>query len=184
LDDCYAATEYIAQHGGEFNIDPSRLVVAGDSAGGTLAVSVAIKARDAKGPQIIGQVLIYPVLDDACDSDSYHSFASGYGLSRSDMQWFWKQYLGDEKSGVYAVPSKANSLEGLPSTTIITAGYDVLRDEAERFAANLELAGVSVRLRRYDSMIHGFVHFAGAFDRGLKATTEIAVDIKNNFESH
>ncbi len=183
LDDCYAATEYVAQHGDELNIDSKHLVVVGDSAGGTLAVSVAIKARNSQGPKIAGQVLIYPVLDSRCNSASYQSFASGYGLTRADMLWFWKQYLGDHKTGVYAVPAKAKSLDGLPPTTIITAGYDVLRDEAEQFAAKLREAGVPVELRRYDSMIHGFVHFAGAFDRGLEATTELSVDLKRHFES-
>jgi len=178
LDDCYAVTKYVSERGSELNVDVERVIVAGDSAGGTLAMAVAVKARNTHGPKIVGQVLIYPALDNRCDSDSYTSFAEGYGLTRADMQWFWQQYLADHNAGVYAVPAKAQSLTGLPPTTIVLAGYDVLRDEGDRLATALEKAGVPIKVHRYDDMIHGFVHFAGAFDRGHHATQAVCQDIQ------
>ncbi len=174
FDDCYAATEYIFSHAEEFHVDPNRLLVAGDSAGGNLAAAVAIKARNTKGPMIHAQVLIYPVLDSDCSSPSYASFAKGYGLTKEDMLWFWKAYLGEKKIGAYSAPIKAHSFTSLPKTLIITAQCDVLRDEGEQYAAKLESAGVAVTHRRYDGVIHGFVHFSGAIDAGKRATTEIA----------
>ncbi len=181
--DCYEAVQYVQSHGDELQIDPARLIVCGDSAGGNLAAAVAIKARNESGPKILAQVLIYPVLDPACDSQSYLSFADGYGLTRDDMKWFWQQYAGNREGGVYLSPSRADSLRGLPPALVITAQCDVLRDEAESYAANLKDAGVSVNHRRYDGAIHGFVHFAGAMDIGKQATTEIAAEIRHLFDS-
>jgi acetyl esterase len=181
LDDCYAAVGYVASQGNELRIDPTRLIVAGDSAGGNLAAAVAIKARNESDTKILAQVLIYPVLDRGCDSASYQSLAEGYGLTRDDMKWFWRQYAGDAESGVYLSPSQADSLRGLPPTVVITAQYDVLRDEGEAFAQQLSAAGVNVDHRRYDGAIHGFVHFAGAMDIGMRATKEIAQDIRRLF---
>ena len=97
------------------------------------------------------------------------------------MQWYWKQYVGDRESKVLASPSKAKSLVGLPETIIITAQYDVLREEGETFAKRLQDSGVKVAHRRYDGVIHGFIHFAGAFDQGKKATTDIANQLKAIF---
>jgi acetyl esterase len=174
LDDCYAATEYISSHEAEFGVDPARLLVAGDSAGGNLAAAVAIKARNKKGPKILAQVLIYPALDPNCSTASYELFSNGFGLTKADMVWFWQAYLGAKKEGAYSAPCKAQSFAELPRTLIVTAQCDVLRDEGEQYAAKLESAGVAVTHLRYDGMIHGFVHFSGAIHTGQRATTDIA----------
>jgi acetyl esterase len=183
LDDCYEATQYIQSHAKELGMDSSRLVVAGDSAGGALAAAVALRSRDSSGPRIHAQLLIYPALDPACNSSSYRDFGEDFGLSKASMQWFWKQYLGDARDVTcYAAPSTASSLAGLPRTVLVTAQYDVLRAEAEEYAAKLEAQGVAVDHQHYDGMVHGFVHFAGAFDKGQQATLEIAETLRRIFQ--
>ena len=99
------------------------------------------------------------------------------------MQWYWKQYVGDGPTKVYSSPSKAHSFKDLPETILITAQYDVLREEAELFAQKLKDAGVKVSHRRYDGVLHGFVHFAGAFDQGKAATADIAMQLQKIFAS-
>ena len=139
--------------------DPSRLVVAGDSAGGNLAAVVAQMARDRGGPPITFQILIYPVIDAACDSASYTENAEGYFLEKQAMEWFWRQYLGVDCDGTdpLASPIRARDLSGLPPAVVVTAEYDPLRDEGEAYADALAAASVPVTKHRYDGMIHGFV---------------------------
>lgn len=178
LEDCYAATNYVAQHGDEFGVDTDRLAVAGDSAGGNLAAAVALRSRDEDGPSIQMQVLIYPVIEPNFDTNSYSQFAEGFGLTRAGMKWFWQQYLGSQDAPPQAAPAKANSLKRLPATHVITAEYDVLRDEGESFAQRLTESGVPTTHKRYDGNLHGFVHFAGIFDDGIAATNDIAQILK------
>lgn len=183
LNDCFTATSYIYQHARQLGLDSDRIVVAGDSAGGNLAAAVALKARDESGPPLLAQVLIYPALNSDGDSASYSMFADGFGLTQAGMQWFWEQYLGDHGASAYASPSKATSLEGLPATLLVTAQYDVLRDEGETYAQRLDKAGVQIWQRRYDGVVHGFIHFAGVFDRGQQATAEIAIELQRLFRN-
>lgn len=175
LNDCTAATAYVASHAGEIGVDPRRIVVAGDSAGGNLAAAVALQARDRGGPSLRGQVLIYPVVDDRCDTASYREFAEGYGLSRTSMRWFWRQYLGDDAPVPIACASlaRAENLHDLPPAHVVTAEFDVLRDEGERYARRLAEAGVPTTVQRYDGMIHGFVLNAGIFDTAGDAIADI-----------
>ncbi len=179
LQDCYEATQFVADQAASLGVDPAQIVVAGDSAGGTLAAAVALMAHQQQGPRINLQVLIYPVMDHRCDTDSYREFATGFGLTKESMQWFWQQYLGDgaDQGDPLATPLTAENLNGLPPALIMTAQYDVLRDEGEQYAGRLQKAGVSTTLRRYDGTIHGFVHFAGLFDAGLDAVGDIAAAI-------
>lgn len=158
LRDCYDATEYLASHAADFGADPDRLVIGGDSAGGNLAAAVALRARDAEGPSIDHQVLVYPVTDHAFDTDSYAENASGYFLTRADMEWFWDHYLPTEFDGKnpYASPLQARTLAGLPSASVITAGFDPLRDEGAAYADRLEDAGVPVSHHHHEGAIHGF----------------------------
>ena len=158
VEDCYAATAWVARHAAELNIDPGRIAVGGDSAGGNLAAAVALMARDRDGPQLCFQLLIYPVTAADFDTGSYRDNAEGYLLSRRAMQWFWDQYVPDlaQRREPYAAPLAAPSLAGLPPALIQTAEYDPLRDEGEAFAAALERAGIAVKSTRYDGLIHGF----------------------------
>lgn len=181
LDDCYNATKYVADHGCELGVDPRRIVVAGDSAGGNLALGVSIRARDERTPAILAQYLIYPVCDVNCDTVSYRQFATGYGLSREEMRWFWREYLGDRPADERASPSRLRNCAGLPTTYLLTAECDVLRDEAESLAQQLRKAGVPVTQKRYPGVIHGFVHFAGAFTAGERASSDIGQQLRDLF---
>ena len=127
------------------NADADRIVVAGDSAGGTLAAAAALQLRDEAGPGLRGQLLLYPVTDYYTPATrSYQQNAQGYGLTRDTMIWFWNHYLNDpgEAANPYAAPLRAADLYGLPPALVITAQYDPLRDEAEAFAERLHNAGV------------------------------------------
>jgi acetyl esterase len=139
-------------------IDRSRIAVGGDSAGGAFAAALTLWARDRGGPSIIHQLMIYPVIDNDFTTGSYRDNAHDYYLTTEAMRWFWRQYLGDENAAcdVYAAPGRATDLSGLPPATVITAGYDPLRDEAAHYARRLEQAGVPVEYRDYAGTFHGF----------------------------
>ncbi|HEY2671045.1 MAG TPA: alpha/beta hydrolase [Rugosimonospora sp.] len=161
LEECYAVACYVAEHGGENNLDGSRMAVAGDSVGGNLATVLTMLAKQRGGPRFLEQVLFYPVTDANFDTDSYHEFAEGFYLGREEMMWFWDQYLPDQgqRSDPTASPLRASldDLRGLPPTLIITDEADILRDEGEAYAAKLRTAGVPVVEVRYQGMIHDFV---------------------------
>jgi acetyl esterase len=174
LQQCYDATRYVAEHADEIGVRRGRLAVAGDSAGGNLATAVAIKALDEGGPPIELQVLIYPVIEPTFETESYRQFGENHGLSRGNMEWFWQQYLGEQEPVPLAAPIRRESLAGLPRAHVITAEYDVLRDEGEAYAKKLSEAGVPTTIQRYDGNLHGFIHFAAAFDDGIAATHDVA----------
>lgn len=180
LEDCYAATLWIQQHAGDIGGLGTRLAVAGDSAGGNLAAAVCLLARDRKmngelTPLIQHQLLLYPIADANFETASYKENGRGYVLRRSDMQWFWDQYIKDpaERNNPYASPLQAN-LNNLPSATIITAQYDTLRDEGNAYAKKLQAAGVAVVHREIAGMIHGFIGFAALVDKGRDVLKECA----------
>jgi acetyl esterase len=175
-EDCYAATVWTHEHAGELGADSDRLMVAGDSAGGNLAAVVALMARERNTPPIMGQVLVYPVIDAACDAPSYTENAEGYFLTAPGMRWFWDHYLGPDGDGTHhhASPIRASDLSGLPPAVVITAEFDPLRDEGEAYADALEAAGVPVVVRRYDGMIHGFVSMPMLFPEADDAVARIA----------
>ena len=162
LDDCDAATRWLAEHGRDLGGDPTRMAVAGDSAGGNLAAAVALRARTA-GPALRAQVLVYPVCDAGCDTESYRKNGEDYLLTADAMAWFWDCYLGPDGDPVdpFAAPLRADDLAGLPAAMVITAEYDPLRDEGEAYARRLEHAGVPVALDRFDGVIHGFLGMEG-----------------------
>ncbi|MCA9190380.1 MAG: alpha/beta hydrolase [Planctomycetales bacterium] len=183
LEDCFEVLRLIDQDAQKYGVDSCRVVVAGDSAGGNLAAAVALKLRDTSQDFLKGQVLIYPVMDHECNTRSYHSFATDFGLTRADMIWFWKQYLGEQNVTSYCVPTLESNLQGLPPTLVVTAEYDVLRDEGERYAELLSAAGIPVKHIQYPGAIHGFVHFAGVVEYGIKATHDIASEIRSMLEA-
>ncbi len=161
IEQAYAATQYVADHGSKLNLDPSRLVVLGDSVGGNMAAAVTLMAKERGGPKIDFQVLLYPVTDANFETGSYQRFADGPWLTRKAMQWFWDAYLPDPnaRKAVTASPLNASvaQLSGLPDALIIVDENDVLRDEGEAYARKLSQAGVRVTSVRYNGTIHDFV---------------------------
>jgi acetyl esterase len=157
LEDCLAATEWVLAHAGE--LGASRVIVAGDSAGGTMAAVVALLLRNKGVTRLAGQILLYPVTAHYDPpSASYLEMAEGYGLTRKGMMWYWDHYLNhkDEAFDYRAAPLLAPSLRGLPRALVVTAEYDVLRDEGQAYAKRLEEAGVSVTHVFAAGMNHGF----------------------------
>ena len=157
LEDCLAATEWVLAHAGE--LGASRVLVAGDSAGGTMAAVVALLLRDKGVAGVAGQILIYPVTAHYDPpTASYLEMAEGYGLTRKGMMWFWDHYLKDKSEGAdfRAAPLLAASLRGLPRAFVVTAEYDLLRDEGQAYARRLEEAGVDVTHVFVEGMNHGF----------------------------
>ncbi len=161
LEECYAATQYIVENGERFNIDATRLAVAGESSGANIAAVVTLMAKQRKGPRIGFQVLLSPTTDANCDTPSFHEFATDHFLTREQMKWFWNQYLPDEaaRRQPTASPLQASvdQLAGLPPALVITGEFDVLRDQGEAYSHKLMEAGVSVTAARYLGAIHVFM---------------------------
>jgi acetyl esterase len=157
--------------------------VGGDSAGGNLAAVVALMARDAGGPAIKLQTLIYPVTDVMRETRSYADFADGYLLTRESMRWFVAHYLpsSEQARDWRASPLRAPSLAGLPPALIITAGFDPLRDEGEMFAGRLRDAGNMVDYVCYGGMIHGFIGMGKLLDTAQRAITHIGDSLRQAF---
>ena len=176
VDDCLCATRWAAAHAAELGADPRRLAVVGDSAGGNLAAVTALRLRDAGDVAVTAQVLIYPVTDyHTPGTPSYDENAEGYGLTRETMRWFWAHYLNEsaEASHPDASPLRAATLTSLPSTLVITAEYDPLRDEGEMYGKRLAAAGVPTTISRYDGMNHSFLFWVGRVKKADAAMNEI-----------
>lgn len=174
FDDCDSATRWIVKHALELGIDPARIAVAGDSAGGNLAAAVALHTAVENGPILDAAVLIYPVIEANFETKSYLDYAQDHGLTRQTMRWFWQQYVGENVSAKHA-SLMHRSLESMPAALVLTAEYDVLRDEGEQFAELLQQASRPVQLKRYAGMLHGFVHYGGFFPQhAAEAIDDIA----------
>ncbi|QQE86089.1 alpha/beta hydrolase [Pseudomonas putida] len=160
INQAYAATRWVAEHGKELGVDGKRLAVAGNSVGGNMAAVVALKAKEAGTPQLRFQLLLWPVTDASFETASYKQFAEGHFLTTGMMKWFWDNYTTDAKAReqIYASPLRASSeqLKGLPPALVQTAQFDVLRDEGEAYARKLDAAGVTVTSVRYNGMIHDY----------------------------
>jgi acetyl esterase len=182
-DDCFAATQWVADHARELNADQNRIAVAGDSAGGNLAAVIAAMARDAGKPSLVLQVLFCPVTNRSFETPSYRDNGRDYFLTTEMMRWFWDLYLNgaDEGRDWRASPLGLANLSGLPPAYVVTAEYDPLRDEAEAYAERLRKAGIPVTLRRYDGQIHDFVTMAGAMDQAGPAVAAAAAALREAF---
>src|SRR5215467_40559 len=157
----YAATRWVAEHGTSMGVDPSRLAVAGDGVGGTLATVTTLLAKERGGPPIEFQVLLYPVTDANFETPSYQECgAGGYWLTRETMRRFWDSYVpAPERQEFIVSPLRASleQLRGLPPALLVTCEQDVVRDEGEAYAHKLMAAGVPVSATRYLGAIHDFV---------------------------
>ena len=182
-EDCYAATVWAAANARDLGADPAKIAVGGDSAGGNLTCVVALMARDKGGPQLCFQLPIYPATSHALDMPSYVENATGYLLETDAMVWFWGHDLANKADGEhpYASPLRANDLTGLPPAFVVTAEFDPLRDEGERYAKRLQEAGVPTTLQRFDGMIHGFFGMSGIMDKAKTAIADACAALTKAF---
>jgi len=180
VEDCFAATAWTADNGASLGVDPRRLAVGGDSAGGNLAAVISLLARDKGAPRISCQVLIYPATDAAMRHDSVARYAEGYVLTRATMRWFYEQYLRtpDDAADWRVSPLLAPDLSRLPPAYVLTAGYDPLCDEGDAYAARLAAAGVPVTHRRFPGQVHGFVTNGRVIRAAETALDEVAAALK------
>ena len=166
VEDALGATAWVAANAAALGVDPERLVVGGDSAGGNLAAVTALAARERKSPRIAMQVLVYPVTDFTAESGSVARFAEGYLLTRESMRWVKRTYLREERDAAdwRASPLLAEDFSGLPPAYVITAGFDPLVDEGKAYAERLAREGVKTAYREYPEMVHGFLLLGGVLD--------------------
>jgi acetyl esterase len=183
LDDCWAVVEWLHRNGAELGADPGRMAVCGDSAGGNLAAAVALRARDRGAPRLAAQLLIYPVLDRDLDTASYRANATGYGLTRESMRWYWEQYLGERGDGRLpeASPLRAADLAGVAPALVVTCEFDPLLDEGAAYAGRLAEAGVPVEHLNEEGMIHGYFRMAGVLGRTRKSWDDCARFLRSHF---
>lgn len=181
VEDAHTATVWVGKHAEELSIDPDRIVVGGDSAGGNLAAATCLMARDRNSVEIAAQVLVYPITDFSFDRPSYEENADGYFLTRDSMKWFWEQYLPNttERADPRCSPLRAESLADLPPAFVLTTRYDVLRDEGMAYADRLEESGVAVTRDEYDSMIHGFLRRTDIYDKANQAVRRIGAFVRD-----
>lgn len=177
--DCYTAVEWVAENADALRVDPAKIAVGGSSAGGNLAAAVALMARDRGGPALGYQVLVHPILnfeiDYASSMPSYEENGEGYFLTTDGMEWFIENYLETDVDGYnpYAFPLHARDVDGLSPATVVSAGFDPLRDEAMAYVERLEAADVPVEHHHYPGMIHGFFDI-GLFGKFLDAELDQA----------
>jgi len=180
-DDAWTATTWVAAHAAELGIDPARIAVGGDSAGGGLAAVVALQARDSRTLRLALQVLIYPVMDLRAASDSYSRFAEGYFLTRAGMKWYIAQYAPtpDAMTDWHASPLLAPWVHGVAPALIITSELDPLVDEGAAYARRLEGARVPVGYHVIPGMIHGFLTMGGKIDAANRVVSMIADTLRS-----
>ncbi|MGH2744644.1 MAG: alpha/beta hydrolase [Thermoleophilaceae bacterium] len=180
LDDAYSAACWMHEHAARLGADPERLAVGGDSAGGYLTAAITQIARDAGAPPLVFQMLIYPAVGTRGVSRSLVANASGYLFERDELDWIYSVYLADPRDSLdpRACPILQPDFAGLPPAFVLTAEYDILRDDGEDYAHLLEQAGVPVEVHRYEGTIHPFLNLAGSIDLGRQAIEECAAKLR------
>ncbi|WP_165369293.1 alpha/beta hydrolase [Rhodococcus sp. Q1] len=175
-DDCYDVLLWVRDHASDKGLDGSTIAVAGDSAGGNLAIGVCLRARDENGPQVRLQALAYPAFDLPSDYASFREYSDGPVLTAQDCIWFFDNYLDgpDDSHNPYAIPAAADTLAGLPPALVITAEVDPLRDSAEQYVARLASDGVAAELHRYPGVFHSFFTEVGTLTAADEAVSEMA----------
>jgi acetyl esterase len=176
VEDCYATLQWVAATAPTFGGDPARIAVAGDSAGGNLAAVVSLLARDRGGPPLAGQALVYPNTDYTARDESLRTNVDPWLFNATSVEWYWSHYLRSPEDGSdpRVSPVLAPDHRGLPPALVVTAEFDPLRDQGERYAAVLAAAGVPVERRRYDGMVHGFFTMTGTVDAARDAQALVA----------
>ncbi|WP_435158155.1 alpha/beta hydrolase [Haladaptatus sp. DFWS20] len=184
FEDCYHATAWVAEHAETLQGNGDSVAIGGDSAGGNLSAAVALAARDRGGPDLAHQLLIYPAVNPPNIRwfDSYDENGSGYFLEFESVEWYLDQYLSKEadRANIYAFPLRANDHANLPTVTVLTAGFDPLRDEGFAYADRLENAGISVNHLHYEQQIHGFVNLGHYIDAAEDAIESLAASLRES----
>ncbi len=180
VDDAATSFRWLVANAASLGLDPARIVVAGDSAGGTLAAVVAQQMRGQPDAPCL-QWLIYPATDFAAKTHSHESCGEGFLLTRADMEWFAAHYLGDpaDAADPRISPLRAADLSGLPPALVFTAGFDPLRDEGQAYAERLAAAGVKTIHREFDSLIHGFIGMRGALQGAARAMDDMVTGLRH-----
>ncbi|MEZ5489573.1 MAG: alpha/beta hydrolase [Gammaproteobacteria bacterium] len=183
VEDAWAATCWLAEHAVQLGADPTRIAVAGDSAGGNLAAVTCLMAREAGQPGICYQVLIYPGTDMTESLASHRDYGEGYLLTSSLISWFHQNYLpqGIDLKTWQGSPLHASDHRDLPPAHVITAGFDPLQDEGRAYAEKLKAAGVPVSFHHYEGMLHGFVTQPGYMEQARAALAECGLKLKQAF---
>jgi acetyl esterase len=179
-DDAIAATTWVAANAREHGIDPARLSIGGDSAGGNLTAVVALAARDGNGPKLAGQVLIYPAVDFAMTHGSHSEPETSVLLTHSVIRWFRDHYLNGAADihDWRASPARATTFKDLPPAYVLTAGADPLRDEGDEYAARLKQAGVPITYKHFPGQFHGFLTMGKLLPQANVAVSEIGAWLK------
>jgi len=162
---------FVAEHGADWGLDPARVILGGDSAGGNLALATALLLRDTGGPPLRGVLANYPISDSRFDTPSYQAYGSGdYGLSTARMAFYWNVYVPHEVDRLHplAAPLRAD-LAGLPPVMVLLAEFDVLRSEGEALVAKLRAAGVPVETATFPGTVHGFLRATGSVQKARDA---------------
>jgi acetyl esterase len=167
--DCYAAVEWTIQNAKKLNINPNNIGVGGDSAGGNLASGVAIRARDENKIELAYQLLLYPCNGIDFETASYKQYETGFGLTRTEMKWFWDKYINasQDENNSYAVPLNSSNLKDVAPAIIATVEFDVLRDDGSNYAKLLTENGVHVIYEDFPGLIHGCYSFSGVAPSAL-----------------
>ena len=185
VDDCFAAFRQVVENGKNLNIDTSKAAVGGDSAGGNLATVIALMARDAGGPPISFQLLVYPGTDQRMGHASIERNGEGYLLTGKSMTYFRGHYLPRSEDWLdwRASPLLAKTLAGLPPALVVTAGFDPLLDEGRAYAERMKKEGVPVEYREYAGMVHGFITMGRVLDTANEALADCARALKKAWGS-
>ncbi|WP_306306703.1 alpha/beta hydrolase [Nocardia testacea] len=181
MQDCVDAYAWLRRSAADLGIDPNRMAIGGDSAGGNLAVALCLYRRDKGRDLPVAQVLAYPAVDDTFSKPSWSEFADAPLLGAAEGRWLWEQYVGAEHAGgdPYAAPMRAESLHGLPPALVITAEVDPIRDDAEASAQRLRHEGVAVSSTRYTGVFHGFFTEVGVFTQTEQAIGEVCRHLRD-----
>ena len=180
VEDCHAALQAVRANASAFGVDPNCMGVSGDSAGGNLSAVISQLVKANGEPPLKVQLLIYPATQVHADTPSMRENAEGYVLEKGTMDWFMDHYTsgGYSPSDTRLSPLLADDLSGLPPATVITAGFDPLRDEGKAYADKLSAAGVSAKYINYEGMVHGFANMAGVLDVAREAVADMAGDVR------
>jgi acetyl esterase len=184
VDDCIAATSWVARNAAALGINPGMIAVGGDSAGGNLAAVITLHARDHGGPALAFQLLIYPATDQRCGFPSHKANGEGYLLTREAIDFFRGCYLPrpEDWRDWRASPLLAKDVSRLPPAHVITAGFDPLRDEGRAYAERLVAEGTPATYKEYEDMVHGFILFGGVLDTANAAVADCCAALRRAFD--